>query len=392
VDLAEAIDVAVAAGDLDAVSRAVAALLDTGGVWLWADLGQVPVAMIRGLEAALHVVGPEPTAARARLLLALSTGRYYSGDEARVAALSDEALAVARQLEDPAALVDVLLARANLRWTAETYDEAIGLADEALAFPRLSALQQGAGHTRRAVPLIASGHLAEGNAAFALATTIAERANLIGPLMQLSQHPIARALAEGRIGDAEALVAGAWALRERGDVPIVAESIRLVEVLIGRERGELAPFAEVLEGLMPVLPLRSVHLLLALARLERGDEPAARAALTASSTGLEAPWMRLFGDTVEAEVRAGLPADAAAEELATRLAPHADLVATAGTAYWWGPVGSSLALLEARLGRVAHAVERLREVAERADAWGTTAWAARARARLEGLDARAAQR
>jgi DNA-binding SARP family transcriptional activator len=389
--LVEAVDVAVALGDLDAVARAAAALSATGGIWVWADLGAVPREAIERLEIALDAVGRAPSAARARLLSAIATGLSY-GDDTRSAALADEALAVARRLDDSAVLADVLLDRSFLSWAPGTCEAALALADEALALPGLTALTRVTGHSRRSVALLYLGRLPEACAAHARATAAAEEARLVAPLMQLAQQPIALAIAEGRLDDAEAHTAVAWMLRQRGDVPIVAESISMFEALIERERHGWGVCIERFEALLPALPLRASHLLLALAHLERGDEDTARAALAASAAGLETRWLRLCGDALEAEVRAGLPPSDEAEALATRLAPFADHVAAAGTAYWYGPVSLPLALLEERLGRVEQAEALLRDALARAEGWGMATWAARARAHLERFAAGGARR
>jgi DNA-binding SARP family transcriptional activator len=390
--LLEAVDVAVALSDQDAVARSIAALSATGGIWIWADLGTVPTEAIARLTAALDAVGTGPTAARARLLSVIATGLSYGDDRARVAAVSDEALVIARQLDDVAVLADVLLDRSFLRWGAGTCAEAVALTDEALALPGLGALTRVTAYSRRSVALLYLGRLDEATADHGRAVAVAEEARLVAALMQLAQQPIARAIAEGRLDDADAHIAAAWTLRERGDVPIVAEAIRLFEVMAERERHGMGPCVERLAELASALPLRSTLLMLALGHLERGDTDAATAALARAAAGLDMGWIRLFGDAVEAEVRAGLPPDAQGEALAARLGRYTDHVAAAGTTLWWGPVGLSLALLEVRLGRVEQAEVHLRDAVARAEAWGTATWAARARVHLEHLTARSAQR
>ena len=96
------------------------------------------------LEASLHRVGPTPTPERARLLAHLASDRSYDGDPERRARLVEEALAIARQVDDPATLFDVLLRRVGI-WmpadvgerlaeTAETLAIAEALADPVARF------------------------------------------------------------------------------------------------------------------------------------------------------------------------------------------------------------------------------------------------------------------
>ncbi|HVH24430.1 MAG TPA: hypothetical protein VNA11_18435 [Pseudonocardia sp.] len=63
------------------------------------------------LEAALDAVGPADSPARARLLAVLALELFHAPDRGRRLALSDEALAIARRLDDPQTLSHVLVAR-----------------------------------------------------------------------------------------------------------------------------------------------------------------------------------------------------------------------------------------------------------------------------------------
>ena len=63
------------------------------------------------LEAAVEAVGPADSPTRARLLAVLALELFHTGDRARRLALSDASLAIARRLDDPGVLADVLVAR-----------------------------------------------------------------------------------------------------------------------------------------------------------------------------------------------------------------------------------------------------------------------------------------
>jgi hypothetical protein len=71
------------------------------------------------LEASLDRVGPASTPERARLLAHLASDRSYDGDPERRARLVEEALAIARQVDDPATLFDVLLRRVGIWMPAD---------------------------------------------------------------------------------------------------------------------------------------------------------------------------------------------------------------------------------------------------------------------------------
>ena len=72
------------------------------------ETGVVDQERIATLDAALRVVGPGDGAARARLLAMQAAELMYSGEWERRVSVSDEALAIARRLDDPDALIAVL--------------------------------------------------------------------------------------------------------------------------------------------------------------------------------------------------------------------------------------------------------------------------------------------
>ena len=66
---------------------------------------------VASLQAALDAVGPADSPARARLLAVLALELFHAADRGRRLSLSDEALAIARRLDDPQTLSHVLVAR-----------------------------------------------------------------------------------------------------------------------------------------------------------------------------------------------------------------------------------------------------------------------------------------
>jgi DNA-binding SARP family transcriptional activator len=84
------------------------------------------------LEASLDRVGPIPTPERARLLAHLASDRSYDGDPERRVRLVEEALDIARQVDDPATLFDVLLRRIGI-WMPADVNKRLAESAEALA-------------------------------------------------------------------------------------------------------------------------------------------------------------------------------------------------------------------------------------------------------------------
>jgi class 3 adenylate cyclase len=104
------LDAARLAKDLgDAPALASAALANTLG-YMWTAFS-VDTDRIEVLESALAAVGEDDPALRARLLATLGLELAWQPDPTRRVALSQEALGIARTLDDPATLAHVLLAR-----------------------------------------------------------------------------------------------------------------------------------------------------------------------------------------------------------------------------------------------------------------------------------------
>ena len=95
-------------GDAGALARA--ALANTYG-HVFTELGEVDGEKVEMLEAALALAGDDDLPRRARLLATLGLELNWEPDPRRRLALSDEALRLARSLDDPNTLASVLLAR-----------------------------------------------------------------------------------------------------------------------------------------------------------------------------------------------------------------------------------------------------------------------------------------
>ncbi|HTK16945.1 MAG TPA: hypothetical protein VL769_11175, partial [Acidimicrobiia bacterium] len=110
-----------------------AALANSRG---WASLtGTVDEERIAVLEVALDAVGPDDTGHRTRLLATLVAELTFDNDLDRRRAVAEEAIAIARRLDDPRAIVAALIGLLSLPDRADTdhlrwADEAIDLASQ----------------------------------------------------------------------------------------------------------------------------------------------------------------------------------------------------------------------------------------------------------------------
>jgi hypothetical protein len=105
-----------AAGDTTRLVRA--ALANTRG--FVSETGTVDIERVDLLDAGLAAIGKRDTRERALLLATLASELTFSGDWQRRKALSDESVAIADRLGDPATTSEVLSSRYITIWTPET--------------------------------------------------------------------------------------------------------------------------------------------------------------------------------------------------------------------------------------------------------------------------------
>ena len=120
------------AGDTD--SLVAAALANNRGIQ--STTSRVDTDRVAIIEAALAAVGDADSSLRARLLGLLALERTWDGDLDARRAVTDEALAIARRLGDPATL-DVLLRRFQAIWHPDTVAERLANTTEAEALADL---------------------------------------------------------------------------------------------------------------------------------------------------------------------------------------------------------------------------------------------------------------
>ena len=338
-----------ARGDVEGLARA--AIANSPGskpsVFGITDRDRVAV-----LEAAVDAVGPGDSPTRARLLAVLALELFHTGDRARRLALSDASLAIARRLDDPGVLADVLVARPfaiggpdtltiRLAETGELVDLARRLGDP-VAVHR-------AWWTRFRVAVeVGDVALADRclDAQQELLTEVGQ------PTLEwmTGLQRVARALRRGD-PDAEALlerVAAAGRATGQPDARLY-HAIQLFALC--RDRGRVADAEEVVRGVVAGSPeLPSIHAALAVLCAESGrpDEAAALVdGLAPPDLGdlpIEASTMVTW--VLCADVAVGLGDRTRAEQLARVLAPFPDQIAV------WA-VGLGVGSVASRLGRLA---------------------------------------
>jgi DNA-binding SARP family transcriptional activator len=338
------------------------------------------------LQAAVDAVGPADSPTRARLLAVLALELFHTGDRARRLELSDASLAIARRLDDPGVLADVLVARpfaiggpdtltTRLAETGELVDLARRLGDP-VAVHR-------AWWTRFRVAVEVGDVALADRCLDAQHELLAEVGQPTLEWMTGLQR-VARALRRGD-PDAEALlerVAAAGRATGQPDARLY-HAIQLFQLC--RDQGRVADAEEVVRQVVAGSPeLPSIHAALAVLCAESGrpDEAAALVdGLAPPDLGdlpIEASTMVTWA--LCADVAVCLGDRARAEQLLRVLSPYPDQIAVWAVGLGVGSVASRLGRLAGLLGDPESARRhraRALEIEERAAA---PTWLARTRA------------
>ena len=346
-------------------------------------------------EAAAMVDRPTPL--RARVLACLARELHHSWEEANLArapAVAEEAVALARELDDPATLSFALLALHDARWRPGSAGERLPVVEEMLALAATAGDRELLAQARllRAVALVELGDrsgLADLEEYCRLAGELGHPGGRWGAL---SRRAAAAGLA-GRLEEARDLAEAARQLGRRIGQPD-ADSVADAQLWeLGRFDGRRSA-----AGTDP--------------RPASGDWPAWRAILLAEAGDLEAaraafagfdpdryvlrpgvvrshdPWPLLV--TAEAAALAGDGRQRAASYQALRPLAGSHTVLGGFVAYT-GAADHYLGVLAAALGRPGEAAAHLRAAVELHQRAGATAWAALSGEHLRRLEEPAAQ-
>lgn len=345
---------------------------------------QVDTFMTGVLEDALEALGPSDSTLRAwalaRLGFELLSGRHL--DRARPLIL--EAVSVARRMGDPGAIavsIDKLL-----QITGDSApSERLTMADEMLAMAQRAAAPELVLVARMARfdLLLQLGEMEAAWAEQAVFTAEAEELRNRPFLWVAATWRVLRALLDGRLDNATALIAAASAAAREADAPD-APSIIGSELLVLRwEQGRLAEMAPIVAQSVtqsPDMPAFRAVLALVYCEQERLDIASLEferlaadefAALTAVDGTI--PWA--VTAVVLAEVCAVLRDCARAGTLYDLLAPraHVNITTSTGVAYY-GAGARSLGRLAAVLGRRADAERHFADAALANERCGAVTW------------------
>jgi tetratricopeptide (TPR) repeat protein len=346
--------------------------------------GVVDDARLHALEDALAAVGPDDTAQRAVLLATLAAELAFSPtDRARRVEHSDEALALARRLDDPAALSRVLSLRFVTLWMPETLDERLANSEENVAAARRTGDPVAEFHAVhwQAAAFVEAGRLNDAHRDVEHEAALAER--LGQPTMRwLATYDRANLeIITGRLAEAEQHAHEALQIATLSAQPDALSFFTSQLTNIRYEQGRLAELQPLIAQVVadnPGIPAFRAVLALACCEGDLDDEARRILAHETSTAFSELPpdvtW--LPGLAIYAEVAAHLQDGAAAEVLYDLLAPWAGQVVYSGISAW-GSVDHHLGAVAGVIGRYAEAEEHLRQAAELNVALRAPVWVAR---------------
>src|SRR5690606_7585638 len=116
------LDAAALARDLDDAERLAAAALGYAGKTGFYFSGRVDDVLVALLEEALATLPTGDSVARVQLLARLSVALYWTDQHQRRDVLSEEAVAMARRLDDPATLAMAIHSRRYAQWGPDQFE------------------------------------------------------------------------------------------------------------------------------------------------------------------------------------------------------------------------------------------------------------------------------
>jgi class 3 adenylate cyclase len=365
----EAAELARDAGDVAALAEAALGYAGMETRPVWVEIGIVDAGAITLLEEALAAIGPEDSSVRALVLSTLARELYWlPGTRRRREALCEEAVAIARQL-DESTLAHVLINRCLALMGPATVEQRLRDTEEVLAIAARQsndALTLGAcGHM--AMAAIESGDLRRAWGVWDTCTVIGER--IQDPIVHELIHIAKGALVdlEGDFDKADELrtVGFGWGqqARDRNSVLVTLTSFSIAL----RRRGRSAEAVGQSRAILELYPLidSATRVMIAILLVDAGEIEAARNLVEdIDLTSPEEPaddlvWLFMLAGM--AEISAAVGDTELAESIVPQLEPHRGLFVTLGYTGLLGPVDGYLAAACSVTGRHQQAVAFARD-------------------------------
>jgi hypothetical protein len=384
--LLEAAQIARSIGDDDKLVRA--ALANSRG--MQSETGVVDQGRMATLDSALAIVGPKDSSSRARLLAIQAAELMYSEEWERRVRLSDEALAIARRVDDVHALSTVLNLRFVTLLAPGTLSERqANAAEGVIAAERLNnPLVRFYAYHWRTYACIEAGEILAARSWIEREQDVADRFREPTSMWLRRADEANLAIIAGDLDVADHLARTALETGSKSE-PDAVVCFAAQQASIAFERGtlgELAPLLDEAVRTNPGVPGFRATLALSLSEAGRLDEAHRLLERAVASGWVETPhdvaWLAVA--CIYAHVAAGLEDLASARLLYRALEPFSEQVAFPAFGVW-GPVGLYLGSLALVLGDPGAAGQHLQQAARVAVRAGAPNWEARAVNKLEQL-------
>jgi tetratricopeptide (TPR) repeat protein len=237
---------------------AEAGLVRGGGVRGWVEAGSREPDIIAMLEKALPRLPADNEPLRARVLARLSRELYFDPEEtARRNELIEDALAIARRLDDPATLAFVLNAAYWALFNPDNYDDRTEVVREVVALSlevgdrRLEATAR----SYQISNLIEVGAIAEAKAEVARLRAVSDELRQGEVQWSVLVHEGAFATFEGRLDEASRLTEEALEVGQQAEIESAFQMAGVAQIAIGRLRGGVEDVVPLIEAMVEQWPL-----------------------------------------------------------------------------------------------------------------------------------------
>ena len=334
--------------------------------------GVVDEDVIRLLKRALELSDGERTVERVKLLSRLCGAIYFSPEHPRMGELSEQAMRLAAELDDPEARVHALAARRRALWNAANIDQRLATSTEMLTgAQQVGDLElQLQAHAWLVVDLLERGERGAVDAQIAAFRGGAEQLRQPLYIWHETVWRAMRALMDGQLTEADELATEALAAGAPGE-SVTAPTYYAVQLLaIRREQARMGELETAARQMVQSNPERAAwRAALADALFETGqlEEASEQLAVLAANDFEDIPhdgdWMTTI--TLVSEVSAGLGDAPTAAKLYELLTPFAQLNVVIGlAALCLGSTARYLGKLAATLGERGAAAEHFEHALE----------------------------
>ena len=343
------------------------------GIALMSEAGRLDERLLALLDEALERIGPERTARKAALLSAKSAEMYWVDNDVRESdRLVDEAIEIAREIEDPAALAAGLTRKIFIPAGPDATRERLAIADEMVALGDSSGDREAVvrGHAYRLWSFLELGDIPAVDRELEIYARLADELRM----PEHTWHTFAlrgmRALLDGDMDKAERLAEEARRAGDRAEQPLAQQyyGIQMVQIRSMQGRaGELLPAVRDLAERFPGIPAwRTAQVTLA---ARSGDTEFAQRKLDHFAADDFAPLPRdvnwFAGMSLMGEATAMIGDTKQADHVYELLLPYEGLViVVARAAACNGPVDRVLGLLSQTMGRLDDAERHLGNAVE----------------------------